>query len=178
MERNAGVTARAGPGWDFGNAEVVVSQTLPLLALQERSHPHSLRFGIDGSQDSHQSVSDKSPSAKQPPDPGVAEHIRTWIPYSCCLPKKTPPKQIHQRMKAQRIKLGVFSPKLNWALPRQPRVVPSLGKDTGKVLGDTAATSVSPPGDPSPHPAPQLQARHSFALRIPWIFLLLTGLKW
>lgn len=92
--------------------------------------------------------------------------------------QKTPPKQIHHRTKAQRIKLGVFSPKLNWALPRQPRVVPSLGKDTGKVLGDTAATSVSPPGDPSPHPAPQLQARHSFALRIPWIFLLLTGLKW
>lgn len=52
MERNAGVTARAGPGRDSGNAEVVVSHTLPLLAQQENSHPpHSQGFGIDGSRD-------------------------------------------------------------------------------------------------------------------------------
>lgn len=52
MERNAGVTAGAGPGRDSGNAEVVVSHTLPLLAQQENSHPpHSPGFGIDGSRD-------------------------------------------------------------------------------------------------------------------------------
>lgn len=177
MERNAGVTARAGPGWDFGNAEVVVSQTLPLLAQQENSHPqHSLDLGSMGV-GTRISLGQKPRCQTTPKSRELQNTSGHGFLAPAAFPKKIPPNQIYQRTKAQRIKL-VFFPKLNWALPRQPRVVPCPGKDTGKVLGDTAATSVSPPGDPSPHPAPQLQARHSFALRIPWIFLLLTGLKW
>lgn len=176
MERNAG--SQAGPG--RGGMSGMPGWLCPKRSLcwhSGRIPIHSIPCVWDRwSRDTNQSWT-KAPVPNNPRSRGL-QNIRTWIPYSCCLPKEIPPNQIHQRTKAQRIKLGVFFLKLNWALPRQPRVVPCPGKDTGKVLGDTAATSVSPPGDPSPHPAPQLQARHSFALRIPWIFLLLTGLKW
>lgn len=90
MERNAGVTARAGPGRDSGNAEVVVSHTLPLLAQRENSHPKSQKLGIDGSQDlGHQSWT-KAPVPNNPKIQGFAEHIRTGIPDSPHLPNKTP----------------------------------------------------------------------------------------
>lgn len=98
MERNAGVTAGAGPGRDSGNAGVVVSHTLPLLAQQENSHPpHSPGFGIDGSRDldNESGLEKQSPVPDNPKIQGCAEHIRTRIPYSRCLPNKTPPNQIH-----------------------------------------------------------------------------------
>lgn len=112
MERNAGVTARAGPGWDFGNAEVVVSQTLPLLALQERSHPHPCDLGSTGVRTRTPiSLGQKPQCQTTPKSRGLQDTSGHGFLTPAAFPKKIPPNQIHQRTKAQRIKLGVFSPK-------------------------------------------------------------------
>lgn len=101
-EREGGerVTARAGPGFgDLGNAEVDVSQTLPLLAQRNSRPPHSQGFGIDGSGDLNMNQSwTKAPVPNNPKFQGSAESQDADSLLLLPSPKKNkiPPKQIHQ----------------------------------------------------------------------------------